>query len=270
MRSCRAIPAQRQRNAAREVHRAWCFRRGRGKSVRLIVGDLPVIRTIFFDAAGTLFHLPRGVGWHYRDVAGRFGCELDVEVLSNAFRIVWRQMPARASSRQPRPDDDRDWWFDLVRQVLDRCGDPARELDRRAYFEQLYAEFARPNVWELYPEVREVLAALRPRFRLGVISNFDGRLRTILAHLDLVDWFDPIVISSEAGADKPEAWIFDRALDLAGVASRGEAMHVGDDPRCDWQGAEAAGLRAFRLQRPGNSLRDLAAELGQIGAIKPA
>jgi len=216
--------------------------------------------TIFFDAAGTLFHLPRGVGWHYRDVAARFGCVLEEKKLTHAFRTAWLQMPARPTTRQPRPDDDKSWWFALVEKVLDENGVSPRQLDRRLYFEALYAEFTRPDVWELFPEVREVLTLLRPRFRLGLISNFDGRLRPILAHLGLAGCFDPIVISSEVGADKPDPWIFQQALDLAGATAR-EALHAGDDPRSDWQGAADAGLQVFRLHRPENSLRDLLAHL---------
>jgi FMN phosphatase YigB (HAD superfamily) len=34
-------------------------------------------------------------------------------------------------------------------------------------------------------------------------------------------------------------------------------LHVGDDPGRDWDGASAAGLSVFRLERPRNSLRDL-------------
>jgi putative hydrolase of the HAD superfamily len=219
-----------------------------------------VIKTIFFDAAGTLFHLPRGVGWHYRDMASRFGCNLDEDALSHAFRTVWKQMPPRPASRQPRPDDDKGWWFSLVEQVLDQCRVSTEQLPRLDYFEQLYAEFTRPGIWELFPETHDVLAGLRKRYRLGVISNFDGRLRPILANLGLSDFFNPIVISSEVGADKPDGWIFHQALALAGVAA-GEALHVGDDPRADWQGAESAGLNAFHLHRPANSLLDLTAHL---------
>jgi putative hydrolase of the HAD superfamily len=218
------------------------------------------LKTVFFDAAGTLFHLPRGVGWHYREVAGRLGADLDEDALSRAFRTAWREMPGRNILREPRPDDDKDWWRALVHRVLEHCAIPEERLDRARYFETLYEEFTQPGVWELFPEVREVLTSLRPHYRLGLISNFDGRLRPILSHLGLDGWFDPIVISSEAGADKPEAWIFRRAVALAETTSA-EALHVGDDPRCDWQGAADAGLHVFRLKRPGNSLRDLLAQL---------
>lgn len=219
-----------------------------------------MIKVIFFDAAGTLFHLPRGVGWHYRAVAERHGCSIDEEELHRAFGAAWSEMPSRPPSRGARPDDDEGWWRELVERVLDRCGVAPRRLDRGAYFQELYLEFTRPNVWELFPEVSEVLGRLGAQFRLGLISNFDGRLRTILGHLGLADRFDPLVISSEAGADKPDAVIFQRALALAGVEPA-EALHVGDDPEDDWKGAAAAGLHVFRLERPANSLRDLAAHL---------
>ncbi len=225
-----------------------------------------MIKVIFFDAAGTLFHLPRGVGWHYRAVAERHGCPLDEETLRRAFGAVWREMPARPASRIARPDDDKNWWRELVEGVLDRCRISGAQLDRTTYFEELYREFTRPGIWEPFPEVHEILAALRPRFRLGVISNFDGRLRSILRHLDLADILDPVVVSSEVGADKPDAWIFHRALELAGVEP-GEALHVGDDPVCDWQGAGAAGLNVFRLERPANSLRDLIVHLTALSAF---
>jgi putative hydrolase of the HAD superfamily len=112
----------------------------------------------------------------------------------------------------------------------------------------------------LFPEVVEVLEELHPRYRLSIISNFDGRLRMILELLGISQFFSPIVISSEIGADKPDALIFERALELTG-ARAGEALHVGDDPVKDWEGAAAAGLAVFKLERPRNSLRDVLAAL---------
>ena len=215
-----------------------------------------MIKAVFFDAAGTLFHLPRGVGYHYRVVAERLDCFIAESRWREAFGTAWKAMPARAATRTARPDDDRGWWRELVGRVLDHCRIPPAQLNPDAYFDELYAEFIQPGVWELFPEVRQVLATLRPRFRLALVSNFDGRLRPILAHLGVDQFFEHIVISSEVGADKPDAWIFERALELAGVTAK-EAMHAGDDPVRDWQGAMAAGIHHFPLKRPTNSLRSI-------------
>jgi putative hydrolase of the HAD superfamily len=227
------------------------------------VSDSPshfVPRVIFFDAAGTLFHLPRGVGFHYAEVLARHGIRRDEATLDEAFRAVWPEMPALASTAGARSDDGKGWWRDLVERVLDRCGISETEVDRGPFFEELYAEFVRPAVWTLYPETREVLETLAKRWPLGVITNFDGRFRKIATQLGIAHFFEHIVISSEVGADKPDARIFWRAVELAGVAPP-EALHVGDDPVCDWEGAGAAGLRVFALDRPKNSLRNLLEQL---------
>ena len=214
------------------------------------------IRTIFFDAAGTLIYLPKNVGHHYAFVAQRIGLRLDADALDTAFAASWKAMPVRAAIDGPREDDDKNWWRDLVNRVLDRVVPDLGELDRDAFFEGVYSHFGEPGVWDLYPEVIEVLEALGGKFQLAVVSNFDGRLRVILEHLRLTKFFAHVFISSELGADKPDPEIYRRALKLSG-ARPNETLHVGDDPDRDWEGASAAGLSVFRLERPGNSLRNL-------------
>jgi putative hydrolase of the HAD superfamily len=115
-------------------------------------------------------------------------------------------------------------------------------------------------VWELYPEVREVLKTLQPRFTLAVISNFDGRLRMILEQFGIAKVFRWIFISSEMGAEKPDPLIYRRALQFSATTPN-EGLHVGDDRERDWNGAAAAGLQVFQLDRQRNSLRDLLAFL---------
>src|SRR5205814_1346534 len=46
-------------------------------------------KAIFFDAAGTLFHLPRGVGYHYALVGENIGLKLDSRQLDRAFNNAW-------------------------------------------------------------------------------------------------------------------------------------------------------------------------------------
>jgi putative hydrolase of the HAD superfamily len=215
-----------------------------------------VIKAIFLDAAGTLIYLPQSVGRHYALVGERIGLRLDASALDRAFASSWKQMPARSAIDGPREDDDKGWWRELVFRVLDQVAPEVRELDRDAFFEGAYGHFAEPGVWDLYPEVSEVLVALQRRFELSVISNFDGRLRMILEHLGVSKFFSHVFLSSELGADKPDPEIYRCAMELAGFQPN-ETLHVGDDAVRDWHGATAAGLSIFRLERPQNSLRDL-------------
>ena len=224
-----------------------------------------MIKTIFFDAAGTLIHLPKSVGQHYAYVAGRLGLQLEAAAPDRAFNSCWKQTPARPAIEGPREDDDKGWWRELVYRVLDQVAPDLNELDRDAFFEGAYSHFAEPGVWDLYPEVSEVLAALHTRFNLAVISNFDGRLRMILEHLGVSKFFSHVFLSSELGADKPDPEFFRRALRLSGTRPN-DTLHVGDEPERDWQGASQVGLSVFRLERPRNSLRDLLSQPG-IGLV---
>ena len=223
------------------------------RTVKTAPGKFDVI---FFDAAGTLFHLPKGVGYHYALVANRMGLMLNAAALDEAFAASWKQIPPRETTGEPRVDDDKGWWRELVDRIFDKVAPATKDLDRDAFFEVAYEHFAEAGVWELFPEVLEVLEQLHSRCRLSIISNFDGRLRLILELLGISRFFSPVVISSEVGADKPDALIYARALELSN-ARAAAALHVGDDPVKDWEGAAAAGLSVFKLDRPRNSLRDV-------------
>jgi putative hydrolase of the HAD superfamily len=218
--------------------------------------DFTEVKVVFFDAAGTLIHLPRGVAYHYAEVARRHGADIPETDIQRAFQAAWEEMPPRLPTHGPRPEDDKGWWRALVERTLDRL--PAT-LDRAAYFEDLYAEFTLPGVWALFPEVSEVLEVLAGRSQLGVISNFDGRLRLILEQLGISGSFRELVLSSEVGADKPHRAIFETALARFGAAPR-EALHVGDDPERDWQAAARLGIRVFPLERPAMDLYPLIRE----------
>lgn len=215
-----------------------------------------MIKAIFFDAVGTLFHLNGTVGHHYALVGNEVGLTLDAHQLDDAFYSAWRKMPRRAAIVGPRQNDDKGWWRELVDLVLARVAPSLSEFDRDNFFEIAYEHFAESGVWELYPEVPGVLEQLQPRFQLDVISNFDGRLRFILQHLGISKFFMRIFVSSEIGADKPHPEIFRRALTLIDLKPN-EVLHVGDEPQRDWEAANAAGLSIFRLDRPKDSLRDL-------------
>jgi len=217
---------------------------------------LLMIKAIFFDAVGTLFRLTNTVGDHYAYVGREVGLDLDAQSLERAFHAAWKQMPQRTAIDGPRENDDKGWWRELVDVVLEQVAPSLSEFDRDNFFEVAYEHFAEAGVWELYPEVPDVLQKLAPRFQLVVISNFDGRLRFILRHLGISKFFSHVFISSELGADKPDPEIYRRALKLIDRKPT-EVLHVGDDSQRDWEAASAAGLSVFRLDRPKNSLRDL-------------
>jgi putative hydrolase of the HAD superfamily len=204
---------------------------------------------IFFDAAGTLIYLARPVGWHYALIARKYGLEVDEARMESAFRKVWRGRPARPPSSGPREDDDRGWWQALALDVLRAACPGTANIDREAWFGELYTHFAQPGIWLLYEDARKCLDQLQGRHRLAVISNFDGRLRRVLDHLGVLERFERLFISSELGCEKPDSAIFRKALKFMN-AEPGRCIHAGDDPERDWAGGAAVGLKIFRVERP--------------------
>ena len=102
-----------------------------------------------------------------------------------------------------------------------------------------------------FPEVPGALRELRRRgIRLVVASNWDCSLPDWLAGAGLDGLVDGVVSSAEAGEAKPGRAPFLRALELA-CAEPAEAVHVGDSPVNDVEGARAAGIRAVLVQRTG-------------------
>jgi putative hydrolase of the HAD superfamily len=221
---------------------------------------LEVIKAIFFDAVGTLFHLTKTVGDHYALVGREVGLDLNAQKLDSAFISAWNKMPRREAIAGPRDDDDKEWWRELVELIFADVAPALNELDRDNFFEIAYEHFAEAGVWQLYPDVMEVLETLRPRFCLAIVSNFDGRLRMILEQLGISKFFSHVFVSSEIGADKPDPEIFRRAVGFMNL-NADDVLHVGDDPERDWRAAEQAGLSVLRLDRRKNSLPELVQDL---------
>lgn len=202
----------------------------------------PMIRVVTFDAAGTLIRLLRPPGVVYAETARLFGYDLDPDRVQESFRTTWRTFPSPPEG-SPRPDDDRDWWRELVARTMKTAGYQIVPFDD--YFATVYEMFTRPGVWELFSEIPFILRELnRLKVRLGVISNFDRRLYKILGQLQVGDAFEHLIISSEVGIRKPAPGIFRLAAERFNVRV-GEILHVGDEEQSDFSGARAAGLQAL-------------------------
>ncbi len=230
-------------------------------------------QAVFFDAADTLFHVKGSVGEVYVRHARKYGVTAGDAVVQQAFAKAFADAPPpvfAVSDPQGIKTCERMWWFDVVHNVFYRVG-MFEGFDE--YFDEVFAYFSRPESWVLYPDVVPALRALEARgIEMGIISNFDSRLYEILVGLGIDRYFESVTISSFAGAAKPSARIFQRALHKHGVEAC-EAMHVGNSLREDAQAAVAAGLGGVFLDRMGiagrrqdviaiNSLGELAALLG--------
>lgn len=209
-----------------------------------------MLKTIFFDAAGTLFESRNPIGDSYAAVARNFGANVAGKKVSAAFRRAFASAhglafgPGRPAGEIRRLE--REWWRARVAETF---ADLHQFDDFDAYFNALFEFFGDPVNWAAYPDVVPALEQLKALgLRMGVVSNFDARLYRLLEGLGLTRFFESVTISSEAGYAKPARQLFEAALARMGVAAS-EAVHVGDAPHLDVTGANAAGIEAILIRR---------------------
>jgi putative hydrolase of the HAD superfamily len=211
---------------------------------------------ITFDVGGTLIEPWPSVGAVYAGVAAEHGLPgLAADELTRRFHRAWR---ARANF-----DYTRHAWAELVDATF--AGLTA-EPPSRTCFDALYRRFEAADCWRVFEDVLPALKELRARgLRLGVISNWDDRLRPLLERLHLARWFEVIVISCEVGSTKPSPAIFHAAARQFGL-SPADFLHVGDSAEADVAGARRAGWAALRVVRHGPDGRGTISGLASLTA----
>jgi putative hydrolase of the HAD superfamily len=221
-----------------------------------------MIRAVYFDAVGTLIHPEPLAGNVYYEVGQRHGSRRYSRVtifrrFSKAFRKqeeIDRKNGWTTSERR-----ERERWQSIVAEVLDDVTDP------ETCFAELYEHFAKPESCKCDPAAQDVVAELRRRgLLLGVASNYDHRLHTVVAGLAPLRGIQHLLISSEVGWRKPAPAFFEALVRQAGVSPE-EILLVGDDRVNDYDGALAAGLSAVLLNAtPGAQTSGVIANLNDL------
>jgi putative hydrolase of the HAD superfamily len=211
------------------------------------------IRAVVLDVGGTLVYPVDPVGETYAKFARRRGVKLSSEATTTAFREAFKSCSPRAKGAVPRDGNDRAWWKQVVaKSTIDKAfPDPAVFEE---FFEDVYLHFAKPEAWGIYPEVLEVLEALRDHgVELAVLSNWDARLHPVLDGSGLGEYLPNRFISAELGWEKPDPAIYRHVTEILRLQP-GSLLSVGDDAKNDIEGPRKAGWQALQVERPKRDL----------------
>jgi len=126
--------------------------------------------------------------------------------------------------------------------------------DAEACFRELYEHFAHASAWRLTEGTGDLLRRLADRgLMIGMASNYDARLRRVVAGFAELSPVQYLVISSAVGFRKPAREFF-AAVVRSAACRPADVVHVGDDAANDYDAAIAAGLRAVLIgERPDGS-----------------
>jgi putative hydrolase of the HAD superfamily len=201
----------------------------------------PTVRAVVFDAVGTLIFPDPPAPVVYAEVGRRFGQRLDGRAIRPRFAAAFARQEAVDQELGLRTSEERELerWRRIVAEVLDEVS------DADACFQELFEHFRRPDAWRCDPDAAAVLDALAQRgYVLGMASNYDRRLRSVVAGLPALKPIQRLIISSEVGWRKPAPPFFAAVCRAVGLPAE-QVLFVGDDRANDFNGARAAGLEAL-------------------------
>ncbi|XP_055618533.1 rhythmically expressed gene 2 protein-like [Toxorhynchites rutilus septentrionalis] len=210
----------------------------------LVAKNLARFKLITFDVTDTLLKFSRPPEMQYALAAKRHGCtDLNEPALAKCFRSNFKRMAREYPNFGKCSTYDWQWWWRTL--VMDIFRESHAHLDHERLnriADDLIEDFKTSDCWTKTEMADEILETARVHCKhVGIISNFDPRLRDIIGVMNLPT-VDFIVTSYEVGDQKPGGKIFEHALSLCNSRVLPcEALHVGNTPHLDYMGAKQAG-----------------------------
>lgn len=186
--------------------------------------------------------------WHASPV--RAYC---VEIGISSWEALWARFEGADESLRILREWSPTYRHDSWREALGRYG-----IDDADLAHELAEAFPiyRRKLHIVYDDVRPVLEHFKRTFRLGLLTNGAPDLqREKIAGSGLAEYFDEIVVSGEVGFGKPNPRIYEAMLSRLAVTAD-EALMIGNSLDSDVQGAQAVGMKAIWLNRPGRTRDD--------------
>jgi putative hydrolase of the HAD superfamily len=204
------------------------------------------IEAVLLDLGG-VFYLPD----HDRMFAAltRLGLDPAATDLDRAHYVGVAGIDAHLAAIDDTTEVGHRFWYAYNRSYAQAVGVTHDRVEHASAV--LLEEFGRGGVWTReIPGAREALRGIAATgVAIAIVSNADGTVEEQL-RADGICQVGPgpgveigaVVDSTIVGVAKPDPAIFHYALERLGVAA-GAAIHVGDMPAADVEGARAAGIR---------------------------
>ena len=121
-------------------------------------------------------------------------------------------------------------------------------LEKNDYLPKLLKTFTDVNQkLILFSGVADLLKKLKEKYRIAIITNGRQEIqKNKINLLNIKQFFDFIIYSSELKEDKPSKFPFQYLLDQANIKSE-NMIYVGDNPLTDFKGAKQLGIFTIRI-----------------------
>jgi putative hydrolase of the HAD superfamily len=192
------------------------------------------LKALFFDVGNTLLFPHRDAMLRPLHERGVFPSE---GLLQEIERQTKREFDSLLESNSAV---DHGFWQIYYSHLLDQLGMP----DETILHDLVTCTRISANWSDIRPGTREALLSLGERYRLGVISNADGKIADVLDRCGIADCFESITDSGIVGREKPHPAIFEAALKSLGVTAQ-KSLYAGDVYSVDYLGATRVGMQGL-------------------------
>jgi HAD superfamily hydrolase (TIGR01509 family) len=199
------------------------------------------LKAIFFDLGGTLLHIDYPF---FQRRLLPYGIVISKQAFYEAVSKANRILDVYNTQTPAATDATR---FAVFYQFfLPELNFPKADIE--PFIETvLRPQHAAVNLWNyVFEGTADLLSDLSKKYRIGLISNSDGRAEQKLVQYNLRSFFDFVIDSHVVGVEKPNPRIFQFALDKACLEAK-ECLYVGDIYSLDVVGAKSAGLDAILI-----------------------
>jgi epoxide hydrolase-like predicted phosphatase len=201
--------------------------------------------------ATSLIAAPRAVIFDWGDVMGFVDRSIYVNFVCDSMQFSGPEFESinlekKEAMKAGKPEID--FWLEFAQKK----GVKLPEDWGQQYMATLKKAFgADPKMYALVDQIKET------GMRVGMLSNVDDRGRQLLRRFGFYDPFDPCILSSEVGLEKPDPKIYELLLKTVNLP--GEEVVFIDDKEENVEAAKKLGIDAIQF----TSIQELRKELLQ-------
>ncbi len=221
------------------------------------------IKDVFFDLDHTLWDFDKNSSLAFKMIFKKFKIDLKVDHFLKCYRPInlkyWKlyreeKIGQKELRRKRLEEAFLAANFKFSNEIIDEMSDD-------------YINFLPLNNY-LIDGVEEILEYLKPKYDLHIITNgFKEVQYKKLMNSGILQYFNTITNSEEAGVKKPNPIIFEHAMAISGAQKLASIM-IGDNYEADILGAESFGLKTICFNYHQEKLPENSIQVSKLIQIK--
>jgi len=206
-------------------------------------------KLITFDITGTLLIYRSSPAIEYSNILKKYDIEIQLSTLEYLINKNWIFMTRTHPNFGLNTGLGwENYWRTYAQNVFSRAFEIENisgSIPLGSIVDELMMTYSTGETFKLQKGTIELLEYLKKvHIPLGIISNYDPRIKSMITNIGISHYFEFILSSYEVRSEKPDIKIFRKAESYAKGSNREQFLHIGDSYLLDFKGAKNAGWSA--------------------------